>query len=327
MFKCILVPLDGSHRAEQVLPLAARMARATGGSLFLLRVIETRNASGIHSVGAAAFLQKVLENERASAATYLAGIAASSELQHTQKRVAVFSGQPAAQILEIAHQQDSDLIVLSNHGSSDLKRWALGSVAQKVMRQSQVPVLLVRDQQEELPEAPAIRALVALDGSPFAEAAISPSVQLVAALSAPGKGELRLIQLVEVPTIEEEFGFLLEAKGDYRQTALQIAGEYLQAQRAKLLRDSEVPAGVQITWAVEECQDVADALTQVAETGSGLGIKRQASDFIALTTHGRSGLQRWIAGSVTERVLHGSTLPLLIVHPHGKVVASTDGKV
>jgi nucleotide-binding universal stress UspA family protein len=315
MFKHILVPLDGSPRAEQVLPLAARLARAAGGSLLLLQVVDSLNTAGLHSVGAAAFLHKVLEKERAGAATYLAGIAASSELQHIPTRIAVLSGQPAARILEVAQQQSSDLVVLGSHGYTGLKRWALGSIAQKVARLSPAPVLLVRNQKPELQMARAIHALVALDGSPFAEAVLSPVVQLVVALSAPGEGELRLVQLVEVPTIEEEFGFLLEPKVDFRQTALQTAGNYLQAIRAKLLQDGEVPAAAHITWTVEECEDAADTLTQIAETGSGIGPTQQASDLIALTTHGRGGLQRWIAGSVTERVLHGSTLPVLIVHP------------
>lgn len=315
MFKRILVPLDGSSHAEQVLPLAARLARATGGSLLLLRVVDVLNTAATHSAGTTAFLHEVQEKKRAGIAAYLAGIATSGELQHLQTHTAVFSGQPAAQILDVARQQSCDLIIMGSHGYTGIKRWALGSVAQKVARLSSAPVLLVRDQGPPLQEVQAVRALVALDGSPFAEAALSPSLQLVAALSAPGAGELHLVQLIETPTIEEEFGFLLEAKSDFRQTALQTAGEYLQALRIKFLQDDEVPTALRITWAVEECRDVADALIQIARTGRGIGPNRQASNLIALTTHGRSGLQRWIAGSIAERVLSGSTLPLLIVHP------------
>jgi nucleotide-binding universal stress UspA family protein len=277
-------------------------------------------------VGTAAFLREVLEKEHASAAAYLAGIAASSELQHIPTRIAVLSGLPAAQILDVAQQQSCNLIVLGSHGYTGLKRWALGSIAQKVARLSPLPVLLVRNQKPQLQMARALRALVALDGSPFAEAAISPAAQLVGALSAPGEGELHLVQLVEVPTIEEEFGFLLESKVDFRQTALQTAGNYLQALRAKLLQDGEAPTDLRITWAVEECKDAADALTQIAETGSQISPTQQTSDLIALTTHGRGGLQRWIAGSVTERVLHGSTLPVLIVHPRAYADGLADGR-
>lgn len=327
MFKRILVPLDGSSRAEQVLPLAARLARATEGSLLLLRVVDPLRAPGVYSVGAAAFMQEVLEKERADAAAYLARIAASAELRHLHTRIAVYSGQPAVQILDVAEQQGSDLLVLSSHGFTGITRWAMGSVSQKVARHSPAPVLLVRDRHPMKEQAAhAVRALVALDGSPFAEAALAPAARLVAALSAPGEGTLHLVQLVEVPTVEEEFSFLLTAQSDFRQTALHAAGTYLQALRARLLQDGETPAGLQITWAVEECTDIADALTQMAQTGSGPVTTQQACDLLVLTTHGRSGLQRWITGSVTERVLGASTMPLFIVHPRA-AAGPTDDRV
>ncbi len=322
MFKQILVPLDGSARAEQALPLATRLARASEGSILLLQLVDTLHTLGAHSTGAAVFVQEVLEKERAGAAAYLARVAASDALKGIPTRVAVFSGPPASQIIDVAQEQGCDLIVLCSHGYTGFKRWALGSVAQKVARLSSVPVLLVRAKNLKLNEqiARGVRALVALDGSPFAEAVLSPSAHLVAALSAPEQGELHLVQLVETPTIEEEFGFMLDEDFNYRQTALHAAGNYLQALRAKLVQDSALPEGIRITWAVEECKDVADALIQMAESGRGI-LSQKPSDLVALTTHGRGGLHRWLAGSVTERVLYGSTLPLLIVHPRGSAVS------
>ena len=318
MFKRILVPLDGSTRAEQVLPLAARLARATEGSILLLQVVDTLNRFGAYSAGAAIFLQEVLEKELTDAAAYLSEVASSGELEGIKTRIAVFSGQPASHILDVAQEQGIDLIVMCSHGYTGLKRWALGSVAQKVARQSTVPVLLVREQNLKLKEQMKheVRALVALDGSSFAEAVLLPAAHLVAALSAPGKGELHLVQLVEVPTIEEEFDSMLEADFNFRQTALQTAGNYLQFVQTKLSQMGSVAAGLHVTWSVEECRDVADALMQIASSGQGISTQK-ASDLIALTTHGRSSFQRWILGSVSERVLHGSALPLFIVHPQG----------
>lgn len=318
MFKRILVPLDGSARAEQVLPLTARLARAAGGSIVLLQVVDTLNRFGAYSVGAGVFLQEVLEKDLADASAYLSGIATSGELKGIETRIAVFSGLPASHILDVAQEQDIDLIVMCSHGYTGFKRWALGSVAQKVARQSAVPVLLVREQNLKLKEqmAHGVRALVALDGSPLAETALLPVAQLVAALSAPGRGELHLVRLVDVPTIEEEFDSMLEADFGARQVALEAAGTYLQSVRVKLFQENLASVDLQVTWSVEECRDVADALIQIAESGKGIGA-RKASDLIALTTHGRSAFQRWMMGSVTERVLHGSTLPLLIVRPQG----------
>jgi nucleotide-binding universal stress UspA family protein len=327
MFQHILVPLDGSQRAEQAIPIAAQIARTSGGSLFFLRVVDTLQELGVYSSLAAIYLQEMLEKERIEAAAYLEEITASPALVGIKSQSAVFSGSAASMLLHVAQQEDIDLIVLCSHGYTGFKRWALGSVAQKVARYSPIPILLVREQNLKLKEqiAQGIRALVALDGSPFAEAILYPSAQLVAALSAPGQGELHLVQLVETPTIEEEFGFMLDDDFNYRQTALRAAGNYLQALHAKLVQDSALPEGVHITWAVEECKDVADALIQMAESGRGI-LSQKPSDLIALTTHGRGGLQRWIAGSVTERVLHGSTLPLFIVHPQGGAASLIEEK-
>ncbi len=204
------------------------------------------------------------------------------------------------------------------------KHWALGSVAQKVSRQSPVPILLLRDQNVKLKEKMAhpLRATVALDGSPFAEAVLSSARDLVTALSAPKAGELHLLQLVEMPAVEEEFGYVLDADFDLRKVALQEAGAYLQALRERLLHELPAQSSLQITWSVEECKDVADAIIQIAAQGGGIGT-HQTSDLIALTTHGRSGLHRWLVGSVTEHVLQGSTLPLLILHPQSTSASPT----
>lgn len=318
MFKRILVPLDGSKQAEHALPVAAHLARVGEGSLLLLHVVSTSSDYGMYAtgMGAAVFLQEALDKELTRAAAYLAGVAHSLGVEGIETRIAVYAGRAAPYILDVAREQEIDLIVVCSHGHTGFKRWTPGSVAQNVLRRSALPVLLVREQNLSLKEqmTHGVRALVALDGSPFAEAALLPAADLVAACSAPEKGALHLVQLVDVPTVEEEFGEMSNADFTFRQTALETAGNYLQSVRAKLLREHSLSANMQITWSVEECTDVAGALIQIAESGKGLGTRR-TSDLIALTTHGRSGLQRWIAGSVTERVLHGSTLPLLIVHP------------
>lgn len=318
MFKRILVPLDGSKQAEQALPVAARLARARGGSLLLLQVVNPSNEFGTYAagVGAAVFLQKILDQELTKATAYLVKIAHALEVEGIRTRLAVYAGQAVPYILDVAREQEIDIIVMCSHGYTGFRRWALGSVAEQVSRRSPIPVLLLHGQNLSQKEKMAhpFRALVALDGSPFAEAALLPTAHLVTALSAPSEGELHLVQLVEVPTIEEEFDSMLDSDFSARQTELRVAGDYLQFMQTKLLQELPTQTGLHISWSVEECKDVADALIQNAETGNGIGMHR-TSDLIALTTHGRSGLQRWIAGSVTEQVLHGCTLPLLIVHP------------
>ena len=107
---------------------------------------------------------------------------------------------------------------------------------------------------------------------------------------------------------------------DLRQAALYKSEHYLQTLKERLYHEIPAESAVEITWSVEECADVAEALLQVAE-GEGAGT-HIPSDLIALTTHGRSGLERWVKGSVAERVLSSTTMPLLIVHPHKLALAS-----
>jgi nucleotide-binding universal stress UspA family protein len=116
-----------------------------------------------------------------------------------------------------------------------------------------------------------------------------------------------------MPTAQEEreyqqYGFDV----DLRQATLRAADDSLQAARATLLRELSGKLLAHVAWSVLKDGDVAEALIQAAEVGKGSGIQ-QTSDLLVLTTHGRSGIQRWVLGSVTERVLLGSTLPLFIV--------------
>ncbi len=317
MFQRILVPLDGSERAEQAIPLAARLARASGGLLFFVRVVDVVYEARMYSPLSATYLQEIEEKERTDAVDYLAKKTAASEFAGIQIRHLVVSGSAPSSLLQIAQQEHIDLIVLCSHGYTGLKRWALGSVAQKVVRLSPVSVLLVREQNLKLQEkvVQPVRAVVALDGSSFSEAALLPAAHLVAALSAPAEGELLLLQVVHMPTAHEKREYRRHGLDvDPRQKILQAANDSLQAARANLLRELPGKSVAHIAWSVIENGDTAEALIRAAEAGTGISIQ-QASDLLALTTHGRSGLQRWMMGSVAERVLQGSTLPLLIVHP------------
>lgn len=325
MFQRILVPLDGSTRAEQAIPLAARVAHASGGSLHVLQVVPPPYGTGFAPYPPLARmpLQDLEEQQRASAQAYLAKRLAVSELAGLAVHTAVISGLPASAILQVVQEQHIDLVVLCSHGATGFTRWVLGSVAQHVVRYSSAPVFLIREQNLRLVEKVGrpIHATVALDGSPFAEAALLPAAQLVAALSAPAEGELLLLLVLQLPTVQEgqeSYQYMREV--NLRQALLQAAHDTLLSAREKLGRDlpgtltTPTKPIIRITKAVLEDGDVADALLKATEGRKQPGIQ-QPSDLLALTTHGRAGFQRWVVGSVTERVLQGSTLPLLVVHP------------
>ena len=333
MFQRILVPLDGSQRAEQAIPLAVRLARASGGSLLFLRIVPPLLMTGMAPYPPVALtylqnLQSLEEQQWASAQAYLEKSMEASEFAGLDMHAAVHVGPPASVILQVVQEQSIDLVVLCSHGFTGIKRWALGSVAQKVVRHSPVPVFLLREQHLNLTKkvAQPIRALVALDGSSFAEAALLPTAHLVAALSSPAEGALHLLQVMRRPAPEEEREYWLGGLADdvYR-AAHRAADESLYSARAALLRELSGKLSVQVDWSVAEGSDIAHTLIQVAEGGKGPAIQRP-SDVLGLAAHGRGGIQRWVVGSVAERVLQGSTLPLFLVHPQAPSSSSSEGE-
>ncbi len=312
MFRRILVPLDGSARAERAIPLAARLARASGGSIILLRVVVSPIEPVWQPREPAESMQESPDTEQAGAAEYLVRISALDVLAGVATSTQVFRGIPAAGILSIARSQQVDLIVLCSHGYTDVIRWAMGSVAQKVAFHAPNPVLVLRENgpvPAALPTgsgARPLRALVALDGSQRAEKGIEYAAVMIAALAAPDPGDLHLTRVVKPVSDEDE-----------SEAELRRAGEYLDATAKRLREGRAAPAiadfPLTVTTAVVVDDDEAGALIRVAEKGEGA--MASGCDFIAMTTHGYSGIARWALGSITERVLKASNLPLLIVRP------------
>ena len=319
MFQHILVPLDGSSRAEYALPVAARIARATGGSLLLVQVISplldySGGFSPVPQVN-----EQVVEAEMGTATAYLQGLAASLDLSGISIRTEVLSGLPVQHLLAFTEAPGIDLVVLCSHGRTGFARWVLGSVAHALVHQCTRPILVRR--QNEASSALAhskrvgsLRTLVPLDGSKLAEAALSPAASLTSALAAPGQGALHVSQVVKIfPTTADE-GFLSELN----EEALQRARTYLSQIQERGL-SAEKDRHLSLTHSVELASDVASALVNLAERGKHseerTGEEINPCDLIAISTHGRGGLERWVMGSVTERLLNTTRLPMLIVRP------------
>ncbi len=316
MFEHILVPLDGSPRAERALPVAARIVRASGGSLLLVQVINPLMEYGGGLIPVPLPTERVIESELADAADYLKTIAASPRLSGIQTSTEVAFGTPAQHILAVAASREVDLIVLCSHGRTGFMRWVLGSVAYTLAHESGVPTLILRESEPALllsrsDAARPLCALVPLDGSQLAETALIPAAYLIAALAAPTQGALHLAQVVKIFPETAEEGFVSEIN----EEALQRARAYL-ATAGERLRASVKDLKLSITYSVELDTDAASALVSLAEHG---GKETEGGcDLIAISTHGRTGLERWVMGSVTDRILNTTKLPMLIVRPQKK---------
>ncbi len=161
-----------------------------------------------------------------------------------------------------------------------------------------------------------LRVLVTLDGSVLAKAALEPAASLIAALATPAQGALHLVRVVKPVTPDNE-----EKDPQGREHFLHKAKAYLSTIvehiREGLVAPAVTDLTLPVTWSVAADTDVAEAIVRVAENGEGAegaGVFR-GCDVIAIATHGRSGIRRWEMGSITERVLHATKLPLLIVRP------------
>lgn len=318
MFNRILVPLDGSARAERALVVAARIARASAASsatrMVLVRAVAIPATYGVMSEGET-LRWRIVGDETTVAQAYLSDIARSAELADLSIDSVVKIGAAAGVILDAAEDHAADLVVMTSHGRTGLGRWVLGSVAEHVVHHARPPVLVLRGLADDALSSGSasadhpLRILVPLDGSPLAEAALAPARALVLSLVAAPESAAIHLTLVVAPYI---------AAPANMPDALMMNGAeaYLQHVAQRMLSEG-ADGGPAVTWSVVAIGDIAHGI--LAETHAGEHTEGATAfgrcDAIAMATHGYGGLARWTLGSVTERVLHATHLPILIVRP------------
>ncbi|HVB23125.1 MAG TPA: universal stress protein [Ktedonobacteraceae bacterium] len=319
MFKRILVPLDGSDLAERAVPVAARLAKASGGTVILLQVVALPVETGKAPI--VFYNQQAIDHTLAIALDYLEHVAQSSTLAQCAVEIQSLAGATASTIISAIQSFQADIVVVCSHSYPVLQRWTLGSVAQKVARHSPVPVLILRAGQPSSLERQSVvphpmTALVSLDGSSLSETALEPAATMLAAFAGSDRAVLHLLGVV--PTyghLRNQTPFDAEIKAQEKQEA----ETYLKSVKERLSHKFPASSNLTLTTSVVVHADIAEAILQTAERGQNKeDLPIPAANFIVMATHGRGGLRRWIVGSVTERVLHRAPLPLLIVRPGTK---------
>ena len=326
MLRHILIPLDGSELAERAIPVAAEIAKATDGSaISLVRIVRAPAEFETSATDTAVWAPAADEDEKREANNYLHEVAQRPELAGVAVTERIYAGPPSATLLMAAKSLGVDLIVMTSRGRSGITRWLLGSVAEGVSRESPAPTLIVRADKagEEITLGGA--ALVPVDGSPLAETAIEPAAHLAAALAGDKKAWLHLLYIVQpLPlTATAPLGYGVQgANLASLNTELDLVKEgetYLQDLARRIGAEYADALGVTITYTSLYGADVAGDILAAAEGTLEAAPASQSmlagADFIAMATHGRGGLRRWVMGSVTDRVLHATTRPLLVVRP------------
>jgi nucleotide-binding universal stress UspA family protein len=287
MLRRILVPLDGSPFANAALPPAAALARRTGAQLRLLHVVE---------VPAALAYPEYRAEDRAWAEQYLAELATAEAPAGVAVSTSVREGRILEQIQKELADWKADLMVMTTHGRGGVSRLWMGSVADRCVRSSAVPVLLVRPNEKvslPTPSFAPVRVIVPLDGSAIAESALPHATALAKAFGA------RLVLLQGLA----HFGALDGAHLSLNPTRIErerTESEAYLEERAEAARR----AGVEVELMV------------VTEPGLAEAIAARAPDeVIVMTTNGKGGLDRAVFGSVADKVVRSATCPVMVVRP------------
>jgi nucleotide-binding universal stress UspA family protein len=299
MIHRILVALDGSKLAEQALPHASVLASVTGAELFLVTAMVAPERWT--DDGAVARWE---QEEEATAARYLDVVRERLREKGTAVRTKVVWGRAPVVIAAVAADEAADIIALTTHGRSGITRWVMGSVADKILHTSQKPLFLVRAQEEPPALVGLKRILVPLDGSAMSEAALP----FVERLARQLRAKLLLEQVVLPATAYA--GVFIPSTVSVLEEIEAGAKEYLE----RIAKDAK-RAGVTAEISVD-IGYVAETILEAA--------KVRKADLIALSTHGRSGPERWIMGSVADAVVRHAELPCLVLP--SRTVASDSEK-
>lgn len=302
MFTKILVPLDGSAPAEQALGVAGALARAGSAELLLLRTVQPAYVPLPVTVG----LPNEFEwpwpplagpEQQQEARDYLAAVARRHECAGCVVHTCSHEGDPAGVIVDTAAAEGIDLIVMSAHGRTGMRRAVFGNVTERVLHSAACPVLLTRTAD------PIRRVLVALDGSPLGERALPPALAVARALGACVV-LLRVNDLLPLNPLEVSLMWEWEPGPSEKQVE-----EEMHRAAESYLRDVAARHGLGPDEAQLLVLDGAPA-DRIQEYA-----RLTTIDLIAMSTHGRTGLRRWLYGSVTSKVMRGSERAMLIVRP------------
>lgn len=295
MFRSILVPLDGSTHSEQALGIAAWIAQRTGAGLRLCHVRETADPE---------FASFGIEDEAAILShleEYL-GVLSRQLARQLGRDVAheVAEGAPITELIGVARKAAADLIVLTTHGLGGPAAAWLGGTAEGLARQAGTPLLLVRVSSRGDPPEPAIgHVLVPLDGSVTAEAALGAAVDLARLAAAT----LTLLAVVELPVrLPSRAGSEPIRLSGVPDPGIwhERACEYLEGVAGRL-RAQHLSVAVEVRDAVSPASAILQAAADLE------------ADAIAMTTHGRSRLRRMAVGSVSDKVIRASGVPVVLV--------------
>jgi nucleotide-binding universal stress UspA family protein len=309
MLTRILVPLDGSTLAESILPQVVELAALRRGEIHLLRVAH---AHALPGAGAVEAQVRALDEARA----YLDRLDARLRSQDLPVRSVVRYGQPVEEILDHALASGADLIAMSTHGRSGVRRVMLGSVAEAVVRRARIPVLLLRVTQDALtgvaapgrtapprvtessPPAAIRHILCPVDLTPFAPAVLESAGAVAARFNAA----LTVLHVVYDP-LDPALAYPADLLATHPP---------LEHLREEMIRGAERELAQLAHAALAAVPYARTVVTAGVAYREILRFARTHDvDLIVMETRGRTGLDRWLSDSTAERVIRTAPCPVL----------------
>ncbi|HSB65165.1 MAG TPA: universal stress protein [Anaerolineales bacterium] len=319
MFTRILVPLDGSALAEGAIPHAELFARIFGSDIILLQVLDPTSYQEMPN----AVDPLRWQLRKAEAEAYMQGIAhriqknivdippKGEDTIRRRVEYIIREGKAAENIVDFAHTENIDLLVICTHGSSGLSRWNISSVTQKVINLIYLPVLIVRAFTLPISDESILRyrrILIPIDCSRRAECSLTAGIELARGESpsdsitgaAIEKSTLFLAAVIRPPELPIPEPFPIEISQlteKLLRLTHQAVDRYLYEMKERLPVNCET--------CVVESTSVPSAIQQLVE--------QEDIDILILCAHGYSGNAAWPYGTVTRNYIEHGTKPVLVI--------------
>lgn len=303
MYKKILIPLDGSELAEEIFPYVVQLARRLNLDLVFLHVCtpEERPFNTMHK----AYIERMAERVNGVPLELLKrpDVSIVGKPLHAIGKVVI--GHPAKEIINYAKNTDVDFILMATHGYSGLRRWVMGSVSEKVIRASNIPVLITRNM--VLNQIPYDKWLtdtmvVPLDGSELSEWVI-PHVKKLAKQQGNENIKVILLRICETLRTKTDYPYIdfNEYEDKLTEHCKQLSEKYLREIKKRLQS-----AGLD----VESSVITGSPAQEIIEYA-----RKNPLDLIIMATRGHSAITHWAFGSVADKIIHGVANPIFLIRP------------
>ena len=307
MHNRILVPLDGSEVAECVLPHIEALAAVNKAvDITFLHVVQPISMLLADQI----YKAQMKSDAMTEAKNYIRGIISGLK-NKGETHAEVITGKAADSILDYAEHNHIKLIVMSSHGQSGISRSSHGSVADKVLNESRIPVLRIRADSPRIPfyiAGQKMKVIVPLDGSELAERVLNNVIGLVDYFGT-GAIDIVLLRVCELFIQPNAYPPAMSLSWEEyvkfeTRVCKGICMSYLNDVKKHFKKEliyirSVVPVG-----------NPADEVIKY--------VNKEKADLMVMSTHGRSGISRWAFGSISNKILQGTSTPVIILRSNQK---------